>query len=107
MENRRIIAKIFRFNPDRDQKPYFDEFTLPYDTGVTVLSILRYIYENLDPSLAFRNYHCGALVCGCCMLTVNGKQVKSCKTVVEPGTTVVIEPFDRDRVIRDLAVFFR
>ena len=106
MDNRKIIAKIFRYNPQRDRKPYFDEFILPYDKGVTVLGILRYVYEKLDPSLAFRNYHCGALICGCCMLTVNGKQVKSCKTVVEPGTTVVIEPFNRDKVIRDLAVVF-
>jgi len=35
------------------------------------------------------------------------KQVKSCKTIVEPKATVLIEPFDRMRVIRDLAVVFK
>jgi succinate dehydrogenase / fumarate reductase iron-sulfur subunit len=106
MKSKNIIAKIFRYNPKKDIDPYFDEFTLPYDNGVTVLGILRYIYENIDSSLAFRNYHCGALICGCCMVTVNGKQVKSCKTVVEPGTTITIEPFKRKKVIRDLTIVF-
>ena len=101
-----IIARVFRYNPLTDSESRFDEFKLPYSPGATVLGALRYIYENLDPTLAFRNYHCGALVCGCCQVTVNGKRTKSCSAVIGPGETVVIEPFDRDRVIRDLAVKF-
>jgi succinate dehydrogenase / fumarate reductase, iron-sulfur subunit len=101
-----IIARVFRFNPATDTEPRFDEFKLPYSPGATVLGALRYIHENLDSTLAFRNYHCGALICGCCQLTINGKRTKSCSAVIHPGETVVIEPFDRTRVIRDLAVIF-
>ncbi len=106
MEKDHIKAKIFRFNPATDREPRFEEFILPYGKGVTVLGILRYIYENLDGTLAFRNYHCGALVCGCCQVMVNGKRTKSCNATVGRGDTVVIEPYDRDRVLRDLAVKF-
>jgi len=101
-----VTAKVFRFNPLIDSKPRFDEFTLPYSSSVTVLRVLRYIYEHLDPTLAFRNYHCGASVCGCCRVTVNGKRNKSCSILVQPGETVIIEPHDREKVIRDLAVTF-
>ena len=101
-----ITARVFRYNPQSDPEPRYDEFVLPYDKGVTVLGILRYIYDNHDGTLAFRNYHCGALICGCCRVSVNGKRMKSCNAVVGPGDTVVIEPFDRERVIRDLVVRF-
>ena len=104
METDRIKVKIFRFNPAAQQEPRFDEFMLPYAPGVTILGILRYIYENLDRTLAFRNYHCGASVCGCCLVAVNGKRTKACNTTVKPGATVVLEPYDRAKVIRDLAV---
>ncbi len=106
MEKKPIKAKIFRFNPLSDRAPRFDEFTLPYDQGVTVLGILRYIFENLDRTLAFRNYHCGARVCGCCRVTLNGKETRACEAIVKPGDTLVIEPYDREKVIRDLACLF-
>jgi fumarate reductase iron-sulfur subunit len=102
----KIIVRVFRYNPATDAEPRFDEFTLPYSHGATVLGALRYIHENLDATLAFRNYHCGALICGCCQVTVNGKRTKSCGAVIGPGETVMIEPFDRNRVIRDLAIKF-
>ena len=106
MEKESIKAKIFRFNPLSDRAPRFDKFTLPYDQGVTVLGILRYIYENLDGTLAFRNYHCGALVCGCCRVTLNGQETRACEAILKPGDAVVIEPYDRQKVIRDLACLF-
>ena len=106
MEKKCIVARIFRFNPLSDRAPRFDEFTLPYDQGVTILGILRYVYENLDRSLAFRNYHCGARVCGSCRVTLNGKETRACEATVKPGDTVVIEPYDHGKVIRDLACLF-
>ena len=106
MKEEQIIARIFRYNPAVDSEHRFDQFILPYSSGITVLGILRYIYEKVDPSLAFRNYHCGAFVCGCCRVTINGKQTRSCNAVVRPGETIVIEPFEREKVIRDLAVIF-
>ena len=106
MVQQQIIIKVFRFNPATDKKPWFDEYVLPYSKNVTVLGILRYIYKNLDPTLAFRNYHCGAMACGSCRVTINGKQTKSCSTVVRPGETLIIEPHNREKVIRDLVVTF-
>jgi len=106
MKQDHVTAKIFRFNPQKDREPRFDEYVLPYARGVTILGILRYIYENLDGTLTFRNYHCGALVCGCCQVTVNGQRTRACNATVGPGDMVVIEPYDRENVIRDLAVRF-
>jgi succinate dehydrogenase / fumarate reductase, iron-sulfur subunit len=106
MNSEQMKVKVFRFYPGVDLEPRFDEYLLPYSSGATILGILRYIYENLDPTLAFRQYYCAAMLCGCCRVTVNGERTKSCVARVQPGATVVIEPYDRSKVIRDLAVKF-
>ncbi|RKX23513.1 MAG: succinate dehydrogenase/fumarate reductase iron-sulfur subunit, partial [Candidatus Zixiibacteriota bacterium] len=47
--------KIFRFNPERDNLPYFQDYEVPEQKGMTVLEAIFYILENIDPSLAFRS----------------------------------------------------
>ena len=106
MEKSEISVRIFRFDPKTETKPTFSDYKLPYSRGATILGVLRYIYENVDRTLAFRDYHCAAQICGGCRVKVNGKVVKACNEGIQPGAVLTIEPFDRKRVIRDLAVFF-
>ena len=68
---------------------------------MTVQTLLRYIYENLDPTLAFRDYRCGSGLCNTCLVRVNGKTKRSCETLVPQGEELQIEPAS-GRVIRDL-----
>lgn len=104
MERVKISAQILRFDPETETKPRFETYKLPFNKGATVLGILRYIYEHMDRTLAFRNYHCAAQVCGGCKVKVNGRVVKACNKRVGPGEMLIIEPVNRKKLIRDLVV---
>ncbi|MEM1524572.1 MAG: 2Fe-2S iron-sulfur cluster-binding protein [Nitrososphaerales archaeon] len=96
-----ITVKIFRFNPKEGQNPKYQTYKIPLTEGMSVLSILKYIYENEDSSLAFY-YSCRIGKCNGCYLIVNGKIVKACTTIVHDDIT--IEPLHGFKIIRDLVV---
>lgn len=104
MDDQTVAARIFRFDPQVDDEPHFEVYQVPFQHGMSVLGVLRYVYEELDPTLAFRNYRCGRGICASCRVRVNGRAVKACRTIVEPQSTVTIEPLEEGHVIRDLAV---
>ncbi len=103
-----IQAEIFRFDPSSDETPRMQQYIVPYTHRMSIFTLLREIYENQDPTLAFRNQQCGRGLCGTCQfrIGVNGKVVKGCTIPLKPGDQVVIEPFSRKKVIRDLVVNF-
>ena len=102
MEEKLIHAKVHRYSPG-DQERRYDLFKVPHSLGMTVQILLRYIYENLDPTLAFRDFRCGQGICNTCQIKVNGKVIRSCETPVQSGQEVLLEPAN-DRVIKDLVV---
>lgn len=103
MIEKQASVKVFKFDPGADRKPRYVRFLVPHAEGATVLDILKYIQEHLDPGLAFR-YGCEKGKCGSCPVEVNGQPVFSCH---EPALSeMVIRPHPRFRVIRDLVVDF-
>jgi len=97
-----VKIKVFRFDPSVDQKPYYDEFNVPYDKEETILGALHYIKENFDPSLAYRD-SCETGCCAICSVRINGKVGLACK-VKMLGEDTVLEPVKKDKVLRDLAM---
>jgi len=55
--------------------------------SMSVLNVLQYIYENIDPSLSFIA-SCRLGLCGRCDMIVNGKPVQACAKVVEGDITI-------------------
>lgn len=102
----KIVAKVFRFNPEADYAPRYDTYQIETETPMTIYRILKQIHENVDPTLAFRNYFCLAGRCGSCFVKANGKLVRGCQTRVDPGEEVVIEPQDGYPIIRDIVTDF-
>lgn len=101
-----IILKIFRFDPEKDNAPYFKEYTVPIKRGVTVLDSLNYIKDNLDRTLTFRQ-SCRSAICGSCAVKINGKSMLACKTQlseIRKGEIISIEPLGHSRIIKDLIV---
>ena len=101
-----ICFKVFRFDPDKDRKPYFQKFQVPYvRKDLTVLEGLFYIQENLDNSLAFRS-SCKSAVCGSCAVHINGGYRLACNTLVSglKGDRVTIRPLGHLDMIKDLFV---
>ena len=72
IEGERFIFKVFRFDPGPESRPYFDQFSVIAEKGMTVLEALLKIQEDQDPSLVFR-YSCRGAVCGSCGMVINGK----------------------------------
>jgi len=71
--------KVYRLSPG--QEPRIDTFEFEPVPGMTVLSALFHIQNNLDDSLAFR-YSCRGAVCGSCAMLINGVPALACRTQV-------------------------
>lgn len=106
MEEKIITAKVFRFNPEKEEKPRYDMFKIKTDKNMSVLNLLFYIQQNLDQSLAYRNYFCNLGICLSCLLYIDGKNLRGCTKTVNPGDTVTVGPPKGYEVIRDLVVDF-
>lgn len=102
-----IKAKIFRFDPDKDQEPYFQDYEIPVERAVTVYELLNIIHRDHDGTLAFRTFKCYKGMCSTCIVKLNGKNVRSCATPVEQNSEIKIEPVQTGEIIRDLVVDFK
>ena len=101
----KATVKIFRFDPMKETTSQYKIYTVPYQ-GLSVLQVLHHIYENQDPTLAFR-YGCngnGPARCGGCALEVNDVPALSCQRVAEKE--MVIKPHSKFKLIKDLVVDF-
>jgi succinate dehydrogenase / fumarate reductase iron-sulfur subunit len=99
-----IQARIARYSPD-EHKKWIEEFKVPLSTGMTFQTLLRYIYENMDPTLSFRDYRCGRGSCNTCRIKVDGKAIKPCATPVGSAKEVLLEPAGT-KVIKDLVISY-
>jgi succinate dehydrogenase/fumarate reductase iron-sulfur protein len=101
-----ITLKIFRYDPGVDRAPRYESYRMPWKEGLLLLSALKHVRENLDDTLAFRDYCCGCSWCASCAMMVNGKGTKACSRPLKPGESLLIEPMWGFPVIKDLAVDF-
>ncbi len=98
--------KIFRFDArNKEEAPRFDTYCVGILPGLTVLSALLQIRDEVDGTLAFR-YSCRSAVCGSCAMVMNGRIELACRTQVASlgGDTIVIEPLPNLEIIKDLVV---
>lgn len=103
-----ITLKIQRYNPDTDDAPYYQEYTVEVDPNARLLDALMDVKRFQDGSLGFRK-SCAHGVCGSDAMRINGQDGLACKTLVkevaeEDGATVVVEPLRYLPVQRDLIV---
>lgn len=96
-----IHISIKRYDPEKGGGPVWVEYEVPAHERTTVLEALMNIYENQDPSLAFR-FGCRFDKCGLCAVEVNGKPGMACYTDVKEG--MKIGPLAGMPVVRDLVI---
>jgi succinate dehydrogenase / fumarate reductase iron-sulfur subunit len=100
----KLKVKIRRFNPEKDRKPHWAEYTLDGESTDRVLDLLVQIKGYQDGSLTFRR-SCGHGICGSDAMVINGHNRLACKTLVKDvGSKIVVEPLRGLPVIKDLAV---
>jgi len=97
--------KVYRFDPDVDTEPHYDEWDLPVEPGRTVLDLLHEIHYFRDPTLSFRR-SCRSAICGSCAMSMNGRTGLSCNTQAKPlldrDGYLVVEPMKNLPVLKDL-----
>ncbi|ACF12634.1 succinate dehydrogenase and fumarate reductase iron-sulfur protein [Chloroherpeton thalassium ATCC 35110] len=109
-EKREITFRVYRFNPQIDASPFYDEYPITVEKGITVLRALNYIKEHIEPRLSFRSF-CQAGICGSCAMRINSVSKLACTTQVwdelafaDRENVILVEPIANLPVIRDLVV---
>jgi succinate dehydrogenase / fumarate reductase iron-sulfur subunit len=99
-----VAIKVKRFQPDRSDKPYWQEFQLQVEPKDRLVDALNQIKWEQDGTLTFRR-SCLHGVCGSDAMRVNGRNRLACKLLMKDvGTRITIEPMLGFPVIRDLVV---
>jgi succinate dehydrogenase / fumarate reductase iron-sulfur subunit len=99
-----VKLKIFRFNPQKDKEPYYQNFEVEADPSDRILDCLNRIRWEQDPSLSFR-WSCGHGVCGSDGMKINGICGLSCQKLVRDyKEEILVEPLPVFKVIKDLIV---
>ncbi len=100
-----VQLRIFRYDPEHDTRPYFQDFRVTCDPGEhMVLDLLLRIKSFTDDSLSFRR-SCREGVCGSDGMNINGKNRLACVTrFSELEQPIQVRPLPGMPVIRDLMV---
>jgi succinate dehydrogenase / fumarate reductase iron-sulfur subunit len=106
MSEEPILLKVFRYDPGADHAPRYEQYRVPWREGLLLLSALKYVHDNLDETLAFRDYCCGCSWCTSCLMIVNGRSMQTCSRLLKPGESLLVEPMWGFPIIKDLAVDF-
>lgn len=101
----RTHFRIYRYDPDREQGPRFDDYALMLEPDEhMVLDALVRIKSFVDDSLSFRR-SCREGICGSDGMNINGKNRLACVTSIrELAQPIVLRPLPGLPVLRDLIV---
>jgi succinate dehydrogenase / fumarate reductase iron-sulfur subunit len=98
--------KIFRYDSKIPEKgPSFSTYNIEVVPGMSILSALLYIRDEIDGGISFR-CSCRSAVCGSCAMAMNGKIELACRTQAASlgGDLIILEPLPNFEIIKDLVV---
>jgi len=96
--------RIQRFDPDRDAKPYFQDYDVAMGPADRMLLDALVRIKSVDDTLALRR-SCREGVCGSDAMNINGKNGLACVTkLADLAEPVVIKALPGLPIIRDLIV---
>jgi fumarate reductase iron-sulfur subunit len=105
MAERTITLEVFRYRPETEKEPVFQNYAVPFRDDWVVLDALNYLKDEVDGSISYR-WSCRMGVCGSCGMMVNGTPKLTCAAFLKdyyPGP-VRVEPLANFPVERDLIV---
>src|SRR5438270_2495780 len=110
MTEKTVVFKIRR-QATPNEKPRWEEFELPWHSGMNVISSMMEIARNPvtrdgKPTTPITyDSNCLEEVCGSCAMLINGKARMACSALVDNlEQPIRIEPLSKFPVIRDLSV---
>lgn len=96
--------RIYRFDPEKDQEPYMQEFDLGMNSGDTMLLDALLRIKEIDQTLSLRR-SCREGVCGSDAMNINGRNGLACITPLSSlREPIELRPLPGLPVIRDLVV---
>ena len=103
MNNLRKVLKIYRYNPQKDMKPYYQKYELDLKKcGPMVLDALIKIKNEIDSTLTFRR-SCREGICGSCAMNIDGVNTLAClSSIPKDSKELVINPLPHMYVVKDL-----
>lgn len=94
-----------------EEKPYVEEFEIPYRPNMNVISGLMEIQRNpkksdgSDTAPVCWDSNCLEEVCGACSMVINGKPRQACSALVDKlEQPIRLEPMRTFPVVRDLVI---
>lgn len=110
IEGKTVKFKVKR-QDDPESKSYYEEFEVPYESGMNVISLLmatkQYTQTTSGEATEPVCYESACLeeVCGSCTMVINGKVQQACTALVDKFQgDIVLEPMSKFPVKRDLIV---
>lgn len=99
-----VTLKVQRFDPSKDETPYFAEYVATVEDSDRVLDALHYIKWYIDGSLALRR-SCAHGICGSDAMMINGHNRLACKILCRDlDEPITVEPIQGLPLIKDLVV---
>ena len=96
--------QIYRYDPDRDDKPRMQSYTVELDGSERMLLDALMKLKQIDPTLSFRR-SCREGVCGSDAMNINGKNGLACLTNMQTlPQKITLRPLPGLPVVRDLIV---
>ena len=100
----KYTLRIKRFNPEKDDKPWWGEYTVEAEPTDRVLDALHYVKWRHDGTLTLRR-SCAHGICGSDAMRINGENRLACKVLLrDVKQPIVVEPLLGFDVIKDLVV---
>ncbi len=105
MANNTMSFEVFRYRPEQEDEPTFQQYDVPYNSDWVVLDALNHIKDEIDGTLSFR-WSCRMGVCGSCGMMVNGVPKLTCAAFLKDyyPNTIRVEPLAGFPVERDLVI---
>jgi succinate dehydrogenase / fumarate reductase iron-sulfur subunit len=99
-----VKLRIFRYNPEVDKRPHYENYTVEAELTDQVLDLLNKVKWDQDGTLSYRR-SCAHGICGSDAMRINGVNRLACKVLVrDVGTKIKVEPILGLPVIKDLIV---
>ena len=97
-----VDLRIKRFDPERDERPHWEDYRVEVEPGDRVLDALHQVRWYQDGSLAFRR-SCAHGVCGSDAMVINGENRLACVLLIsDVGHSITVEPLRGLPVLKDL-----
>ncbi len=99
-----VEFRIQRFNPEKDDGPHWQTFSVDVAKTDAILTVLNKIKDEQDGTLTFRK-SCAHGMCGSCAIEINGRNQLACMTLVQDcKKPIKLAPMKGARIIKDLTI---